>query len=117
MRREDGWKNYHTSCGNTTPRWSTREIPFSMTYGVEAVIPLETSFPMLRTSTFTRSNNDELLGKSLDLIEERREKAMIQLTYYHQKLKQGYDANVKLQPLMPRDSVLRKVLGNAKNPV
>ena len=101
----------------TTPRWSTRETPFSMTYGVKAVIPLETSFPMLRTSTFTRSNNDELLGKSLDLIEERREKAMIQLTYYHQKLKQGYDANVKLQPLMPRDLVLRKVLGSAKNPV
>ena len=58
-----------------------------MIYGAEAIIPLETSFPMLRTSTFTPSNNDELLGKSLDLIEERREKAMIQLAYYHQKLK------------------------------
>ena len=88
-----------------------------MTYGAKAVIPLETSFPTLRMSTFTPSNNDELLGKSLDLIEERREKAMIQLTYYHQKLQQGYDANVKLQPLMPRDLVLRKVLGSAKNPV
>ena len=87
-----------------------------MTYGAEAVIPLETSFPTLRTSTFTPSNNDELLGKSLDLIEERREKAMIQLAYYHQKLKQGYDANVKLWPLAPRDLVLRKVLGSAKNP-
>ena len=87
-----------------------------MTYGAEAVIPLETSFPTLRTSTFTPSNNDELLGKSLDLIEERREKAMIQLAYYHQKLKQGYDANVKLWPLAPRDLVLRKVLGNTKNP-
>ena len=58
-----------------------------MTYGAKAVIPLETSFLTLRTSTFTPSNNDELLEKSLDLIEERREKAMIQLTYYHQKLK------------------------------
>ena len=67
----------------TTPRWSTEETPFSMTYGAEAVIPLETSFAMPRTSTFTPSNNDELLGKSLDLIEERREKAMIQLAYYH----------------------------------
>ena len=66
---------------------SIRETPFSMTYGAEVVIPLETSFPTLRTSTFTPSNNDELLGKSLDLIEERREKAMIQLAYYHQKLK------------------------------
>ena len=41
---------------------------------------------------------------------------MIQLAYYHQKLKQGYDANVKLRPLALGDLVLRKVLGNAKNP-
>ena len=87
-----------------------------MTYGAEAVIPLETSFPTLITSTFTSSNNDELLEKSLDLIEERREKAMVQLAYYHQKLKQRYDANVKLRPLAPGDLVLRKVLGNTKNP-
>ena len=82
-----------------------------MAYGVEVVIPIETSFPTLRTSTFTPSNNDELLGKSLDLIEEKREKAMIQLAYYHQKLKQEYDANVKLQPLTPGELVLRKVFG------
>ena len=80
-----------------TPRWSTGETPFSMTYGAEVVIPLETNFLTLRMSTFTPSNNDELLGKSLDLIEERRKKAMIKLAYYHQKLKQGYDANVKLR--------------------
>ena len=41
-----------------------------MTYGIEAVIPLETRFLTLRMSSFTPSNNDELLGKSLDLIEE-----------------------------------------------
>ena len=41
---------------------------------------------------------------------------MVQLTYYQQKLKRGYDAKVKLRPLRPRDLVLRKVLGNAKNP-
>ena len=87
-----------------------------MTYGAEAIIPIKTSFPTLKMSTFTPSNNNELLGKSLDLIEERREKAMIQLDYYHQKLKQEYDANVKLRPLTPRDLVLRKVLGSTKNP-
>ena len=87
-----------------------------MTYEAKTVIPLETSFPMLRTSTFTLSNNDELLRKSLDLIEEGREKAMIQLAYYHQKLKQGYDVNVKLRPLAPGDLVLRKISGSAKNP-
>ena len=41
---------------------------------------------------------------------------MVQLAYYQHKLKQGYDANVKLRPLAPGDLVLRKVLGTAKNP-
>ena len=86
-----------------------------MTYGAEAIIPLEAYFPTLRMSSFTTSNNDELLGKSLDLIDEWREKVVIQLAYYHQKLKQGYDANVKLRPLTPGDLVLRKVVGAAKN--
>ena len=87
-----------------------------MTYGAKAAIPLEANFPTLKTSSFTPSRNDRLLGKSLDLIDERREKAVIQLAYYHQKLKQGYDANVKMRPLAPRDLVLRKVVGTAKNP-
>ena len=87
-----------------------------MTYGVEAVIPLENGFPTMRTSTFTSDGNDKLLKKNLDLVEERRENAMVQLAYYQHKLKQGYDMNVKLRPLAPRDLVLRKVLGNTKNP-
>ena len=87
-----------------------------MTYGAEAVIPLEVNFPTLRTNSFTSSGNDELLGESLDLIEERRERATIHLAYYHQKLKQGYDVNVKLRPLAPGDLVLRKVMGAAKDP-
>ena len=66
----------------TTPRRSTGEMPFSMTYGAEAVIPLEIGFPTLRTSSFTLSSNDGLLEKSLDLIEKHRENAMVQLAYY-----------------------------------
>ena len=71
----------------TTPRRSTGETPFSMTYEAEVVIPSKTGFPTLRTSSFTLSNNDELLGKSLDLIEERRENAIVQLAYYQHRLK------------------------------
>ena len=81
-----------------TPRRSTGETPFSMTYGAETVIPLETGFPTLRTNAFTPDGNDGLLEKNLDLIEERRESAMVQLAYYQHKLKQSYDTNVKLRP-------------------
>jgi len=58
-----------------------------MTYGTETVIPLETGFPTLRMSSFTPSNNDELLGKSLNFIKERRENVIVQLAYYQHKLK------------------------------
>ena len=87
-----------------------------MTYGAKPVIPLETGFPMLRTNAFTLDGNDGLLGKSLDLIEERRESAMVRLAYYQHKLKQGYNTNVKLRPLAVGDLALRKVLGTTKNP-
>ena len=71
----------------TTPRRSTGETPFSMTYGAEAIIPLETGFPTLKTSSFSPSSNNELLEKSVDYIKERRESAMVQLAYYQHKLK------------------------------
>ena len=61
-------------------------------------------------------SNSNLLEKSLDLIKERRENAMVQLAYYQQKLKQGYDSNIRIRPLAPRDLVLRKVVGITKNP-
>ena len=67
----------------TTLGWSTGETPFSMTYGAEAVLPIENSFPTLKSSTFTPKNNDELLGRSLNLVEEKREKAMIHMACYH----------------------------------
>ena len=54
----------------TTPRKSTGETPFSMTYGAEAIIPLESGFPTMRSSAFTSDGNDDLLKKNLDLIEE-----------------------------------------------
>ena len=100
----------------TTPRRSTGETPFSMTYGAEAVIPLEIGFPTTRTSSFNSKDNNEQLTRNLDLIEEKRKNAMVQLAYYQQKLKQGYDANVNLRPLTPGDLVLRKVVSVAKNP-
>ena len=80
------------------------------------MIPIKTGFPTLRTSLFAPNNNDNLLEKSLDLVEERRENVLVQLAYYQQKLKQEYDSSVKLRPLAPRDLVLRKVMGTAKKP-
>ena len=67
----------------TTPRRSIGETPFSMSYGAEAVVPLEIGFPTLRTQSFNPNDNDELLERSLDLIEERRESAIVQIGRAH----------------------------------
>ena len=66
----------------TTPRRSTGETPFSMTYGAKAIIPLEAGFPTTSTSSFNPKDNDEQLARGLDLIEEKRENAMVQLAHY-----------------------------------
>ena len=71
---------------------------------------------MLRTSVFDPYKNDQLLRESLDLIDERREIAMVQLAHYQQKLKQGYDIGVKVKPLVLGELVLRKVVGTMRNP-
>ena len=53
-----------------------------MTYGSKAVIPLEVGSPTLRTNKFNVEENDRLLSTSLELIGERREVAMVRMTYY-----------------------------------
>ena len=76
------------SCGHIEPHLKRQQrTPFLITYGAEAIIPLETGFPTLRTSSFNPSSNNELREKNLDIIVERRESAMVQLAYYQYKLK------------------------------
>ncbi|XP_058220517.1 uncharacterized protein LOC131330798 [Rhododendron vialii] len=43
----------------STPRRSTGQTPFSMAFDMEAVIPLESRFPTLRTENFDPKTNDE----------------------------------------------------------
>ena len=101
---------------HTTPQRSTRETLFSMTYGVEAVIPIKSRFPTLRTDQFSVEENSHLLSTSLDLVEERKEVAAMKMAHYQQRLKRGYDKGVKLRPVTLGDLVLRKVVGIKKNP-
>nr|GEW90640.1 reverse transcriptase domain-containing protein [Tanacetum cinerariifolium] len=57
---------------------SNEETPFSLTYGTEAVIPVEVGMPTMRTAEVKMIKNDEALKVNLDLLEEKREQAAIQ---------------------------------------
>ncbi|GJY13608.1 reverse transcriptase domain-containing protein [Tanacetum coccineum] len=56
---------------------SNGETPLSLTYGTEAVIPVEIGMPTLRTAEVDMIKNDEALEINLDLLEERIEQATI----------------------------------------
>ena len=61
----------------TTPRRSTGETPYSMTFETMAVIPMEISLPSMRTMSFSPDENDQFMIEQLDFMEENREIASI----------------------------------------
>ena len=96
----------------TTPRRSTGEMPFSLAYGVEAIIPAKINLCSARVEGFAPAQNDELMVKHLDLLEECWESATIRLAKYQQKLARQYNRDVKTWEFDAGDLVLWKVVGN-----
>ena len=70
----------------TTPRRSTRETLFSLTYGAEAIIPTEVSLCNAWVSGFNPTQNDLMMVERLDMLEEYREAVTILLAKYQQGL-------------------------------
>nr|GEW42197.1 hypothetical protein [Tanacetum cinerariifolium] len=86
---------------------SNGETPFSLTYGAEAVIPAEIGMPTLRTAEVDMVKNNEDLGTSLDLLEEKREQAVYQEARNKAKMKGYYNAGVRSTSFRPGDFVYR----------
>ena len=62
----------------TTPRTSTGEMPFRLTYGMDAVIPIEIGSSSYQVSGDIDSEVNNINTRiCLDLLEERREWASI----------------------------------------
>ena len=56
----------------TTVRTPTRETPFKLAYGNEAIIPAEVHMPNHRVMMYQDKDNEEQLRLNLDLIDEVR---------------------------------------------
>lgn len=92
------------------------ETPFFMTYGSEAVIPVEIGWPTSWTNQFEEEENNYLLAKKLKSIEESSEVALIKLANYQYRISRGYNKGVKCKKFISSDLVLRKLLGNTRDP-
>ena len=66
----------------TTVRTPTGETPFKLTYGTEAVIPMEVGVASTRREAFHEESNHDHLRINLDCLDEVREEAFIRVTKY-----------------------------------
>ncbi|XP_072087786.1 uncharacterized protein [Arachis hypogaea] len=94
---------------NTTEQSSTRETPFKLVYGSDAVIPIEVSLRNTRTANKNESDNIENRKAELDLIEEERNKSALHQLASKRAIAQKYNRKLKPRTFTEGDLVLRKV--------
>nr|GEY18049.1 reverse transcriptase domain-containing protein [Tanacetum cinerariifolium] len=80
---------------------------FSLTYGTKAVILAEIRMPTYRTTVVDDVYNDEELRLNLDLLEERRERAVIREAKAKLKMTKYYNARVRGVTFKPGDFFYR----------
>ena len=100
----------------TTQKSATRETPFALTFGTEAVAPVEIELKSPRIELATVEHNDEVLRLNLDLLDEKREQVLRRTEDYQRKKAKYYNKKVKPGSYMLGDLVLKKLLPARKNP-
>ena len=100
----------------TTARTPTGEMPFRLTYGVDAVIPAEIGLTSYRVENYTEDRNEKAMRLQLDLVDEVRVTAEQRLARYQNLMAKHYNSNVRHRDFQVGDLVLRKVMGTARDP-
>ena len=78
----------------TTARKPIGISPFSITYGMEVIIPTEIGMPTIRADVPEQGNAD-LMVKDLDTVNELRESAAIRIASYQHRLENSYNKWIK----------------------
>ena len=88
---------------------TTGETPFQLTYGAEAVIPVEIMEPSRRMEMhFDEEMNDEALREELDLVEEIRSGAALHEATLKQRVALRHDNKVIRREFQVGSLVLRR---------
>ncbi|KAM2359444.1 hypothetical protein ACFX1X_008155 [Malus domestica] len=93
----------------TTHRTPTQATPYSLVYGVEAVLPLESQIPSLRMAIqegLTDEENAKLRLQELESLDERRLEAQQHLECYQSRLSKAFNKKVRPRSFQTGDLVL-----------
>nr|KYP48911.1 Retrovirus-related Pol polyprotein from transposon opus [Cajanus cajan] len=93
---------------HTTVHSSTRETPFNLVYGTDAMIPIEIAKPSVRTIAFSEEESDQGRRVDLDLIAETRERARINQVAAHRRAAFKYNTKVVPRDFVVGDLVLKR---------
>ncbi|XP_057742915.1 uncharacterized protein LOC130961187 [Arachis stenosperma] len=93
---------------NTTKQTTTKEAPYRLVYGADAMIPVEVALTSARTTDPSATNNDVIREIELDTIEEDRYKAEIRHKAMQNIIRKKYNKKVQLRSFTEQDLVLRR---------
>ncbi|WVY91024.1 hypothetical protein V8G54_036538 [Vigna mungo] len=96
-----------------TPHGTTGETPFNLTYGTDAMLPVELGEPSLRRSIEDLRLNDIELRVKLDTVEERRDRAVLRAEACRRMVERKYNTKVRPRNFQEGDLVWRKT-GDAR---
>ncbi|RDY13326.1 Gypsy retrotransposon integrase-like protein 1, partial [Mucuna pruriens] len=89
--------SYHTTSHSTT-----KETPFRLTFGTDAVIPVEIREPSPRTALFEPGRNEEELRVILDMLQETREIAHVKEYAVKARAAKKYNRTIVPRTFGPR---------------
>jgi hypothetical protein len=87
---------------------ATRDTPFNLVYGVDAVLPPKIYLESVRVTHFNVENQAEARKLNSNLLGEKRNTALANVWKYKESLKRYYNKSVVQRELNIRDLVLKK---------
>jgi len=102
----------------TSVRTSTGATPFSLVYGIEAVLPFEVEIPSLRVLMETKLEEAEWVKArydQLNLIEEKRLVVVCHGQLYQKRMKKAFNKKVRPREFHEGDPVVKKIISIQKD--
>ena len=99
----------------TGARTSTGATPYSLVYGMEAVLPIEVEIPSLRVLREIELEEAEWVQaryEQLNLIKEKRMKVICHGQLYQKRMMRAHDKKVRPRQFQERELVLKQILQN-----
>ena len=103
----------------TTERISTGATPFSLTYGIEVVLPVELEVPSLRVMLKNQINEIEWVQawyNELAMLDEKQLKSAYHHQGYQKRIARAFNQKVKGRDIRLNDIVLKEIREPARDP-